>query len=172
MEGLDKAAKVKTGVKTFVLRLTPKDMRDVAVVSAGPTAEVVTEGEPLDVLARVHSFGPATTRVAELWLDGVSRGKKPVQLSENGETDVRFTVAKVDASIRLHQGEVRLTGEPDPLAVDDTRYFTFRVRPAVRVLVVSDLAIDGQFVADAVDPDPATLPPGTPLRDPRRPDPL
>jgi Aerotolerance regulator N-terminal len=160
VEGLDKKAKDKKGVKTFVLRLAPKDVRDVAVVAAEPASEVVTEGEPLEVRARIRSLGPATTRVAELWLDGVSRGKKPVDLPANGEADVRFSVAKVDAASRLHQGEVRISGAPDPLAVDDVRFFTFHVKPATRVLVVSDQAIDSQLIADAIDPDPATLPAG------------
>jgi hypothetical protein len=156
VDGLDKKAKVKSGVKTFVLRLAPKDVHDVAVVAAEPTNEVVTEGEPLEVRARIRSLGPATSRVAELWLDGESRGKKPVDLPANGEADVRFSVAKVDAASRLHQGVVRISGAPDPLPVDDVRFFTFHVKPATRVLVVSDQAIDSQLIADAIDPDPAT----------------
>ena len=162
VEGLDRRAKTKTGIKTYVLRLTPKDVHDVAVVAAGPTSEVVTEGEPLEVQARIRSKGPATSRVAELWLDGVSRGKKPVDLKEDGEADVRFTVPKVDTATRLHQGEVKISGAADPLADDDVRYFTFNVKPPIRILVVSNQAIDAQFIVDAIDPDPATLPAGVP----------
>lgn len=160
VEGLDKAAKIKSGTKTYVLRLAPKDVRDVAVTAAGPVGQVVTEGESIEVRARVRAVGPAASRVAELWLDGVSRGKKPVQVPANGETDVSFTVPKVDASVRVHQGEVRLTGEPDPLPIDDSRFFTFGVRPPVRVLVVSEQPIDGRYIADALDPEPGSLPAG------------
>ena len=41
-----------------------------------------------------------------------------------------------------------------------TRHFSFTVKPAANVLVVSDLAIDGEFIRDAIDP--STLPPGSP----------
>jgi hypothetical protein len=62
--------------------------------------------------------------------------------------------------VTLHQGDVRISGAPDPLEFDDRRYFTFKVQPAQKVVVVSDLAIDSEFVGDALDPDPGTLPPG------------
>ena len=165
-EGLEKAAKDKIGVKTYVLRLTPKDAHDVAVVDARPSTDVVTENEPVEVLSRVRSVGPAISRVVELRLDGVIKDKKAVEVPANGEVDVRFLIAKVDPSVVLHQGSVKITGTPDPLSFDDERFFTFRVKPAVRVLVVSDQASgpndDGVFIADAIDPDPSTLSPGTP----------
>ena len=161
-ENLDKVAKDKTGLKTYVLRLTPKDVHDVAVVDARPTADVVTEGEPVEILARLRSIGPPTTRVAKLWLDGLPRGDKPVEFPANGEVEVRFLVPKVDASIPLHQGKVQISGTPDPVEFDDVRYFSFGVKPAANVLIVSDLAIDGEFIQRAIDPDPASLPPGTP----------
>lgn len=161
-EGLETAAKDKSGVRTFVLRLTPKDVTDVAVTEARPTADVVTEGEPLEVVAKVRSLGPATTRVAELRLDGQMKDKKPIDIPANGEVTVRFLVPKVDATNRLHQGKVQLTGAGDPMEFDDARYFTFTVQPAPTVLVVSDVPDDSRFIIDAIDPDPAVLTPGTP----------
>lgn len=163
VEGLDKAKKFKTGIKTYVLRLNPPDVHDVSVVDAHPSADVVTEGEPLEIIARLRSLGPATKRQVELWLDGVVRDKKgDVEFAANGEQEVRFTLPNVDGSISLHQGFVRVTGVPDPLEFDDIRYFTFRVKPATKVLVVSDLDYDNEFITGAIDPDPATLPPGSP----------
>ena len=152
-EGLDKVIKDKSGLKTYVLRLTPKDVRDVAVVDARPTAEVVTEDEPVEIRARLRSLGPATTPVAELWIDGISKGKKPVTLLADGEVDVTFDTFKVDPSVPLHQGYVRLSGSADPADFDDIRYFTFRVKPTTNVLIVSDQEIDGEFIADAIYPD-------------------
>ena len=162
VEGLEKAAKRNKDLKTFVLRLAPKEVHDVAVTEARPSSPVVTESEPLEIFAKIRSRGPATTRIGELWLDGVVREKKSVEIPADGEVDVRFTVPKVGASTRPHQGEVRVTGAPDPLAFDDARYFTFTVKPPTKVLVVSDLPIDGDFIAAAIDPDPSTLKPGTP----------
>jgi hypothetical protein len=160
-EGLDQVKKVKTGVSTYVLRLTPKDAHDVAVVEAEPAARVATEGEPVEIRAKVRSQGPATRRVVELYLDGVKKGQKPLDLPANGEAEVRFTTPKLDPAA-LHQGDVRIGGAPDPLAFDDKRTFTFKVQPALKVLVVADRDIDGEFIKDALDPDPAALPPGTP----------
>ena len=49
---------------------------------------------------------------------------------------------------------MRVSGAPDPLEFDDVRYFTFKVQPALKVLVVSDLAIDAEFVARCARPRP------------------
>jgi hypothetical protein len=157
-----KAAKGKTPVKTYVLRMTPPDVRDVAVVEARPSSEVVTEGQPVEIVAKIRSLGPETTRVAELRLDGVPRGKKQVTIPANGEVEVRFPVQQVGASVPLHQGQVSVSGEADPVAFDDVRYFTFTLKPPANVLVVSDEPIDGQFIGDAIDPDIKALPPGAP----------
>ena len=162
VEGLDLLPKVKLGVATYVLRLTPQEVHDVAVVEAKPSANVATQGATVEIRAKLQSQGKASKRVAELFLDGFKRGGKPVELSDNGEAEVVFTTPKLDPAVALHQGYVRVSGAPDPLTFDDKRYFTFKVQPALKVLVVSDLEIDAEFVAKALDPDPATLPPGTP----------
>ena len=44
----------------------------------------------------------------------------------------------------LHQGEIKLSGAPDPFESDDERYFTFKVRPPLKVLIVSDIAVRGR----------------------------
>jgi hypothetical protein len=158
-EGLDKAAKDKNHVQTYVVRLTPREVRDVAVVEAKPASDIVTEGEPVEIHARLRSLGPATKRIAEVWLDGDPKDKKEVEIEANGEADVRFVIPRVDAALAVHQGKVLISGAADPVKFDDERYFTFRVKPAANVLVVSDLDIDGVFVANAIDPEPA---PGAP----------
>ncbi|MGE3817898.1 MAG: BatA domain-containing protein [Isosphaeraceae bacterium] len=160
VEALEKAEKAKIG--TYVLRLTPAEVRNTAVVDARPASGVAIEGEPVEVRTRIRSVGPAVSRVAELRLDGVVREKRSLEIPANGEVDVRFTIPKVDAEPSPHQGEVRILGEPDPLAFDDVRYFSFQVKPAIRVLVVADESIDTRFIGDAIDPDPAVLGPGTP----------
>ena len=82
VEGLERIKKVKSGVSTFVLRLTPKEARDVAVVAAEPSTSVAIRGEPVEVRAKLRSLGPATKRVAEFYLDGVkkrSEGRRPAR---------------------------------------------------------------------------------------------
>ncbi len=162
-EGLEKVKlDPKAPIATFVLRLSPKEVRDVAVCEAGPSVATPIRGEPLEIHARLRAQGPAATRVVELVLDGRKREQKTVEIPADGEVGVTFITPKLDEETSLHQGEVRLTGEPDPLEVDDVAYFSFQTRPAIRVLVLSDLAVDSEFVAAALDPDPATLKPGRP----------
>ncbi len=161
VEGLERIKKVKSGVSTFVLRLTPKGPHDVAVVAAEPSTSVAIRGEPVEVRAKLRSLGPATKRVAEFYLDDFKKDQKSVVLPANGEVEVRFQAPRLDPAIALHQGEVRVAGAPDPLAFDDIRYFSFTVEPAKRVLIVSDRTIDSDFVAFALDPD-LSLSPGTP----------
>ncbi len=160
-DGLEKASKDKS-LHTFVLRLTPRDVHDVAVIEARPSADVVTEGEPVEIVAKVKSQGPATTRVVKLKLDGVVRGEQSVELPADSEVPVHFVVPKVDSTIPVHQGEVILAGTPDPLKFDDSRSFTFHVKPAPHILVIADDPRDAFFILNAIDPDPAVLPAGTP----------
>jgi hypothetical protein len=157
-EGLEQAAKDKTRISTFVMRLSPKSVRDVAVVEAEPMTEFVSKDDPVPIKVRLRSTGQATNRVAEFWLDGVKRGDKLVDLPADGEIEVRFVTPKLTTG--LVQGEVRVAGPPDPLDQDDRRYFTLDVKPPLRVLVIYDNAIDADFVADAIDP--RALPAGEP----------
>jgi hypothetical protein len=162
VEGLDTIKKVKTKVVTYVLRLTPKDVTDIAIVEAKPSVSVATQGETVEIRALVRALGPAVKRVAEFWLDGVKKDQKNVEVPANGEAEVKYLTPKLDPAVSLHQGEVKISGAPDPLAFDDTRYFSFKVQPAMNVVIISDLAIDAEFVADALDPSPEALPSGAP----------
>jgi len=154
-DGLEKAhGKGKTkagGIDTFVLQLAPKEASDVGVVEAGPSSGVTTQGDPVEIRAKVRGSGKAARRVAELWLDDKARDKKVVESAADAEVELRFNPLALEPG--LHRGLVKLTGGPDPLAFDDVRYFSFQVRPAVKVLIVSDLAIDAVFVAKALQPD-------------------
>jgi hypothetical protein len=162
VEGLAKIKKVKTGVVTYVLRLSPKDVRDVAVVEASPSTSVATQSEPVEIKVKIRAKGPAAGRTVTFYLDSVLRQKKQLELADGGEAEVKFTTPKLDPVVSLHQGYVRLGGAPDPLDFDDTCYFTFKVRPALKVLLVSDRPLDAKYVADALDPNPAARAAGTP----------
>jgi hypothetical protein len=156
-EELEKARKEKKGVKTYILRLTPKEVRDVAVVSAEPTASVVTEGEPVEIKATLRTSGPATERVAEFWLDGDNKkDQKLVKLPANGEVEVTFvTPSRLEQG--LHQGRIKLGAGTDFMSFDDVRYFSFNVQPAIKVLIVADVAtdqdLDARFVRSALAPE-------------------
>lgn len=149
-DGLEDVKKDKTGVSTFVLRLSPKSVTDVSVVAASPTSDFISSDDPVRIKAKLRSTGPATKRVAELWVNGEKRGEKLVDLPADGEAEVPFTTPKLPGG--MIQGEIHLSGAPDPLEQDDRRYFTLDVKPPLRVLVISDRRQDANFVANAIDP--------------------
>jgi hypothetical protein len=160
-EGLDKVEKIKKEKRgrmvTFVLRLTPQEIRNVSVTSAEPPRSVVTQGEPVEIRSRVHfeamhSQEKAATRTVEFYVDGVKKNEKIVEIPAGNDVEVSFPAPPTIKEGELHRGEIVLKGAPDPFEDDDRRYFTFKVRPPMKVLLVSDRPIDAEFVADALDP--------------------
>jgi len=165
VEGLAQATKtLKKGGKidTFVLKVGAKEVRDVAIVSAEPASPVATEDDPVILKVKLRNIGPKTSRVVEIRLDGKPepRAKIPVEIPASSEIDVPPLVTpKLESGV--HQIEVKIVGEPDPMDFDDVRYITVDVQPAIKILVISDVAIDAQFVASVLDP------PGLPANVPR-----
>jgi hypothetical protein len=158
IQGAIDAKKAKEGAATYILRLAPKEVRDVAIVEAEPASGTAIQDEPVLIKVKIHSSGPPAHRIAQFKVDGEKTAEKPVDVPANGEVELEFqTRAKL--SLGLHQGEVRLGGEPDPLEVDDHRFFSIQVAPPLKVLVISDEPIDADFVAFALE---VTLKPGDP----------
>lgn len=163
VEGQDATRKVKGGVSTYVLRLSPKEVHDIAVVEAQPSTNLATQGEPIEVKARLRSSGPAKKGlVVSFYLDKdekgnhVKRDQKTVDIPANGEVDFSFTSNAL--SVGLHQGEVRVQAN-DPMEFDDHRFFSFVVQPALKVLVITEARkgypepwIDSEYVLNALDP--------------------
>ncbi|MDB5349190.1 MAG: N-terminal double-transrane protein [Planctomycetota bacterium] len=163
VEGLAEATKsIKKGkIDTFVLRVGAKEVRDVAIVSAEMASPVATEDDPVILKVKLRNVGQEARRIVEYYLDGqVSPSdKKPVKVPAGGEIDVPpLITAKLKTG--LHRIEVLLVGERDPLEFDDRRYVTFEVQPAMKILVISDNAIDSEFIAESLAP--SNPPPGLP----------
>ena len=155
-EELKKLREGKTKVATYILQLTPKEVRNAAIMDVDLSTITPTDGEPVEIQVTIRATGPEKThRVAEFYLDGdKKRGQKSVELPANGEQVVSFTTsAKLDPGV--HQGMIKLGGQADSMAFDDIRYFTFTSQPATRVLVVASPendGVDGKFVANALAP--------------------
>jgi hypothetical protein len=149
-EGLEEAKKDKVGVSAFVLRLSPQVIHDVAVLAAEPASDFASKDDRIGIKVRLRSTGTAAKRVAELWLDDEKRDNQIVNLTADGEAEFQLHTPKLNPG--LHQGEVRIVGEPDPLDHDDRRYFTLNVQPPLKVLILADQEIDADFVANAIDP--------------------
>ncbi len=156
IKDLEDVRKGKNVVRTYVLQLAPKEVRDVAIVSAEPAATVATEGEPLEIRVKLRNTGPALSRVVQFYLDGENNKKDEtlVELPANDEKEISFfTPAKLEQG--LHQGRVKLGGA-DPLPFNDARYFSFELEPSMKVLIVAnvegDQDLDAFFVKNALAP--------------------
>ncbi len=160
-EGLDLSRKAKgpsSKTATFVMSLHPKTPKDLAFEEVQPSSNIATDGEPLTIKAVVRSQGTEPLeRTVEFYLDDQKRGEQQVKLAANGQAEVQFQTPPRFGAGAVHRAEFRLTGAPDPLAADDRIYFTFRVRPPLKVLLVSDTALDAEFVAAALDSDPGAV---------------
>jgi hypothetical protein len=158
-EGLDQVAKLKAGgkaakVATFVWRLTPPEVANLAVDSAEPSSTVATQGEPVEIRSRIRAVGKAAaTRVVEFELDGVKKGEQRIEIPAGGQVEVTFTTPPRLADGEIHRGKVKLSGEPDPFERDDERNFVFKVRPPLKVLLLSDVRYDAEFVGATLDPE-------------------
>ncbi len=156
-DGLDRVSKIKENknakMATFVLRVTPEVIQNVTVEKAEIFPSVAIQGSPVEVHAQIRSEGPkSSTRVAEFYLDGTKKGEKTVELPASGTVAVNFTVPTQLLAGELHRGSIKLTGAPDPFQEDDERFFTFKMQPAVKVLVVSDSGgEDVRYVLDALE---------------------
>jgi hypothetical protein len=159
-EGLDKVSKIKAGpgakLTTFVLRLTPQDVHNVSIDAAEPSESVAIQGEAVEIHTRIRGQGSsAATRTIEFYLDGMKRDEKTVEVPPNSaQVELTFAAPTHLKEGELHRGEIVATGTPDPFEDDDKRYFTFKVRPPLKALVIADRALDAEFVATAIEPNP------------------
>jgi hypothetical protein len=153
VEGLEHAQKLKAkgGIATYVLRLAPKELRDVAVIRAEPDSNFVAQDEPVAIKTTVRATGKAAQRIAEFYVDGQKRDQRLITVPKDGELELPPFVTKLGPG--MHRVEVRLGGEPDPLEFDDRRFLTLDVQPSMKVLVLSDLIVDAEYVANALDPE-------------------
>jgi hypothetical protein len=156
-EGIDEVVKLKSkkgsNLATLILRLAPKEIQNFCVESADPSPSVVPQGMPVEIRSRIRYQGPKpANRMVEFELDGQKRGEKPVEIRPGEQVEVSFPARLREGD--LHQGTIKLSGAPDPFDKDDVRYFTFRVRPPLKVLIVSDQQYDAAHVKAALDPHP------------------
>jgi hypothetical protein len=165
---LTKAAWPEDGIEAVKAALAAAPEVRIYVFDAGVAApknaalgelslqrSVLRPGEPLELGVTVTSNIGGPAPLVELGLqaeDGrqEKRGQQLVELDANGVG--RATFADIsDLPLGTHQGSVRLT-TADPLAVDNTRYFTVEVRPPSRVLLLAERAADAKFLKLALEP--------------------
>lgn len=150
VDNRDKTEKVKNGVATYVLQLAPKEPRDVAITEAEPVSPWAVQGDPVEIRVVVRNTGPASRRVVELYLDGKKRAQQVLELPANAQVEAQFQTPGLE--LGSHFAEVKLSGGTDALTFDDSRGLALEVRAPLRVLICTDLVIDADFLANALDP--------------------
>ena len=157
VEGLAEATKaIKAGkIDTFVLRVSAKEVQDVAIVSAGHRRALwrprTTRSSFKVKLPQRRPEDEQDRRVPTRRRPGPARQEARRHPFAGGEIEVPPQVTpKLKAG--LHRIEVRLQGEPDPLEFDNRRFLTLEVQPAMKILVVGQVPEDYLFVADVLDP--------------------
>jgi hypothetical protein len=143
----------KPNVGVYLLNVGPPAAArsDAAITRVEPANALVGQDEPLPIRAFVRATGKPARRVAEFYVDGQKRDQKAVSVPPGTEAEIPAFSPRFGPG--LHRVEIRLTGEADPIPANDSYFLTFDVRPAVKVLVLSDRALDAQYVANAIDPE-------------------
>jgi len=127
----------------FVIDVVPDDPVNAAITGVRVARRRVGASTPAAVEAEVSSFGLVGEFPVELYVDGVKVDQKKIRLEGTSRKSVGFTFVVDEPG--AHQGSVELAAV-DPLAADNSRYFTFSVGDLPRVLVV-----DGDPKPDSSD---------------------
>ncbi len=149
---LDQAEKDKLGVGTYIMNLAvpTADRHDVAIVRVEPPGGVVGQDEPIPVRTWVRSTGKPAKRTVEFYIDDQKRDQKILEIPANAEVELPPFLPRLSAG--QHRMTIKLEGEPDPIPENNAYFATFEVRPAVKVLVLSDQSLDSEYVTNAIDP--------------------
>ena len=115
---------------------------------------ILRPGQSLHMEVAVKSLGLEEEPLVELFLtdtsgEAIKRGQRNVPLTSKGTGQATFEIA--DLPLGLHQGYVKLASV-DPLEVDNVRYFTVKVRPQAKVLLLGEEQHDTLFLHEALSP--------------------
>ncbi|MEQ9407251.1 MAG: VWA domain-containing protein [Fuerstiella sp.] len=123
--------------------------------------EATVTGQPINISVAVSATaaGPAEASIELYTLDNDGNEIRGGAGGGNALSKVRFQGSPPVATFSVRgiqgagfqRGFLRLTS-PDPMPVDDIRYFVFGVRPVPRVLLVGDRPIDTWLFRNALQP--------------------
>jgi hypothetical protein len=143
-------------VAIYVIDVGVAEPHDFSLGDVRVSPEVFAKNGQVQIETEAVRIGPEEERgVAIYVLDakGVPqpRGQKTLHWRPGEPQAIDFTLTGED--LGTHQGYLRIQGE-DNLAADDTRYFTFDVRPAFRVLIAAPKPVDQSalFLSQALAP--------------------
>lgn len=140
---------VPGGVRIYVINVGVEANENIALGDARLAQQVVSANEEFELETAIANSGPARDVTVELAIDQQARDAKAVHLPGGQATNVRFSAPLLTEG--LHQGHV-IVGAGDPMPFDDQRFFTFRVHPPVRTLLVADDPADTIHWSNALEP--------------------
>ncbi len=130
----------------FVIDVGSLSPRNTALGEVLLSSETLPRNTPLDIQVPVSRVGAETDKeiqwLLQRWKDGryESELKGQTYLNQkDGDAEIlNIQISSLDLEPGAYQGEIRIVGRRDDgLAIDDQRYFTFRVQPPWRVLLAS-----------------------------------
>lgn len=165
--GLAEQLAAAPSVIVYVIDVGVEEPQNFALAELRLSAETLPQSSQLEISTEIRRLGPTGDRAVELLLeepdntrpiivDGKPllpeakvRGRQAVHLEAGGAQGLAFQLQKLP--IGVHQGQLRIVGE-DALTADDVRYFTIRVQPAWRVLVVAPRGVSSSAWTEAIAP--------------------
>jgi hypothetical protein len=154
VEAIEAALTAAPDARIYVFDAGVASPKNAALGKLEMRRNVLRPGEPLQIAATLTSNVGASAPLMELLLANEEgrmgkRQQQIVEIDQNGQSRVSFEID--DLPLGTHQGAVQLVAA-DPLAVDNTRYFTVEVRPPARVLLLADAPGDARLVREALSP--------------------
>jgi hypothetical protein len=149
---INEALDAASDVRLYVIDCGVADPLNSSLGELQLRRSILRPGEPLHIEAEIASNLPGEPPLVELSLlddEGKpqKRDQRIVKLNEQGRGQVIFEIA--DLPLGTHQGSITLAAA-DPLAVDNTRFFTVEVRPPAKVLLLATRPADALFVENAL----------------------
>jgi len=149
-------------VRLYLVDVGVDEIRNMSLGPLQLRQQTLRPGEPLRLEVPLEVVGLSEAPLVALYLEGstdqsVKRGQQIVEITPEGLGQATFELG--DFPLGTHQGYVQLAAS-DPLAVDNTRYFTVEVRPPAKVLLLGKEPRDTLFLREALSPsslDPSVM---------------
>ncbi len=148
-------------LQLYLIDVSVPNPNNIALTQLRLDRESTVGGQGVSISVAVSATASASpTATLELFMlsqegeeiaGGGIIGSPRQQVRFEGSAPVKTFQVTGDANVPYQRGFVRLAA-PDPLAVDDIRYFTFGVSAVPRILLVGDRDIDTTFLENAMQP--------------------
>jgi hypothetical protein len=155
----DRIARIARRASLRVVDLGEPAATNLAITRVAAAEPLATPDREIALDVTLRQFGnePRPQCLVELLVDGATVGEQTVDVPAGGEASLRFTHRFQSAG----DHSVTVRAERDRLAIDDARYLAVPVQEEIRVLCVEGREGAAQYVAKALNPNPAG---GSPIR--------